>query len=395
LNLPSRIKIFDEYVNDILYLYDANGTKLQKTTRMDYVATHTTDYCGNFVYVDDQLAYILTPEGRVVVDGTTFEYQYFLKDHLGNTRITFNENGSIIQEDSYYPFGMAMAGLKYETGTDLPNQYLYNGKELQDDFGLGWYDFHARFYDPSLARTTTQDPHAENYYSESNYGFMGNNPIKNIDPTGMDWYTSTDGSATIWKEGSAEIEGYNNIGAEYTLDVGNGTNIIYNQNEAISMTETVLEEGDWETQREPKYNENGEYVGSKNKAGDEGNCFYQAGKMVENSGAISLLGTANDVNGTADQTGYMNAEVSNGNSVRVHVDYNADGNGDHWVAISSRTTDLQNNTSTYNFYDPGTVSSANGTHSSNTFSVESNSISGTTRYSGRTYTITAVRKNTP
>ncbi len=68
------------------------------------------------------------------------------------------------------------------------NKYLYNGKELQDEqlggVNLDWYDYGFRFYDPALARFTTQDPRAEKYYSWSAYNYCYNNPIKFIDPRG-------------------------------------------------------------------------------------------------------------------------------------------------------------------------------------------------------------------
>ncbi|NCB43178.1 MAG: hypothetical protein EOM59_11230 [Clostridia bacterium] len=202
LNLPQQIIIFEEFGNSILYLYDAAGRKLRKATRRDYNPTHTTDYVGSFVYMDDELQYLITSEGRVVIDGSNYEYQYFLKDHLGNTRVTFN-SGGIIQEDSYYPYGMTMSGLSEASGIDLPNKFLYNGKELQDDFGLNWYDYGARFYDAQLGRWHSIDPMAEDYFGLSPYNYVANNPLKFIDPNGMwidDYGLDKDGKIALLRE---------------------------------------------------------------------------------------------------------------------------------------------------------------------------------------------------
>ena len=280
--------------------------------------------------------------------------------------------------------------------------YLYNGKELQDEMGWEVYAFGFRYYDPVIARWNVPDPMAEepHNFSYSPYNYCINNPLLFIDPNGMDWYQSVDdegniidGGAVMWREGSDAIEGYTNIGQEYTWDLGDGVSITFDQNTPESMTETVLNEGNWETQREPISDENGNIVGSKNKEGEEGNCFYQSGQMVRNSGATSLVGTSNNINTTDRQTNYMNEQIGNGHSIMVHVDYNGDGVGDHWVAISSRTTNLLTQSSTYNFYDPGTVWQQSGTHSTNIFNGNNGAISGTTFYNGNTYTVTAVRKN--
>ncbi len=199
LNLPQQIAInSDNNANAINYLYNAMGTKLRKQTKINGITETTTDYINNFVYEDGSLKYILTPEGRAMAktDGT-FEYQYFLKvgaqrksshcgNHLGNTRVTFTQTGDVIQEDSYYPFGMAQTGFAYQSGTDYKNKYLYNGKELQDDFGLGWYDYGARFYDAELGRWHVLDKLSEhpNQIDKSPYSYTWDNPVLHDDPDG-------------------------------------------------------------------------------------------------------------------------------------------------------------------------------------------------------------------
>jgi RHS repeat-associated protein len=136
---------------------------------------------------------MMTPEGRIVNNGDdyspSFSWEYDLKDHLGNVRVVVSPAAqagyaNVLQQTHYYPFGMRMSEISTSSGTN--NRYLYNGKEMQDDFGLNMYDYGARFYDPSLGRWHSVDPLAEKYLSWSPYNYTLNNPIKYLDPDGND-----------------------------------------------------------------------------------------------------------------------------------------------------------------------------------------------------------------
>lgn len=184
LNLPNVLS--KDGNNNIKYVYDASGAKLCKETT---VAGTTTKrwYCGAMEYGDNMaLSMIHTDEGMIDVttSGTnqTFNYAYYLKDHLGNTRAVFNKDGSLLQRTDYYPFGMTANS--YSSSTD--NKYLYNGKELQQDLALDWYDYGARFYDPMIGRWHSVDPLAELYTEYSLYNYCLNNPINSYDNLGLD-----------------------------------------------------------------------------------------------------------------------------------------------------------------------------------------------------------------
>jgi RHS repeat-associated protein len=83
-----------------------------------------------------------------------------------------------------HPFGMNQEGAWGAPTNTTENRYQYNGKELNTDFGLNLYDYGARWYDSAIARWTSVDPLAEQYYAYSSYNYVLNNPVMFIDPDG-------------------------------------------------------------------------------------------------------------------------------------------------------------------------------------------------------------------
>jgi RHS repeat-associated protein len=71
-----------------------------------------------------------------------------------------------------------------QVGTE--NAYQYNGKELNEDFGLNLSDYGARWYDAALGRWWSVDPLAEKYTSMTGYHYALNNPVRFLDMFGMD-----------------------------------------------------------------------------------------------------------------------------------------------------------------------------------------------------------------
>ncbi|WP_220100743.1 RHS repeat-associated core domain-containing protein [Chitinophaga oryzae] len=97
LNLPELITVTGK--GNIQFMYDAGGNKVRKIVTDNTTGTTkvtTTDYLGGFVYENDSLRSAGHEEGRIRTvyqagQAPTFVYDYFVKDHLGNTRLVLME----------------------------------------------------------------------------------------------------------------------------------------------------------------------------------------------------------------------------------------------------------------------------------------------------------------
>ena len=230
LNLPQTITQGSTTL--ATYTYEASGTKIRNTG-----TDGTWDYVSGIVYHNNAISFITTEEGRAIPNGASYSYQYNLKDHLGNDRVSLDNNG-VLQEDEYYAFGLRNA--KYDNSNN--NRYLYNGKEIQTDL-TNQYDYGARFYDPVIARWTSVDPLAEKYRRWSTYNYGVDNPLRYIDPDGMgtkDFVAIKAANGDVnykWDarvHNDADAEKYHGKGA--TDATPGGINKVYNDENGNSIT---------------------------------------------------------------------------------------------------------------------------------------------------------------
>ncbi|MFL9485750.1 hypothetical protein ACI6Q2_23430, partial [Chitinophagaceae bacterium LWZ2-11] len=96
----------------ITYIYDATGNKLEK--RVDELPAQSnnnqekltnTTYLGSYVYENNTLQFFGHEEGRIrkvtpsaYNNNSSYVYDYFLKDHLGNTRTVLTDE---LKQDVY------------------------------------------------------------------------------------------------------------------------------------------------------------------------------------------------------------------------------------------------------------------------------------------------------
>lgn len=209
LNLPQSMT---KGTDVITMTYTADGEKLTKALTGGGA---TKSYVSGIEYSGTNLEAIYFSEGRCTPNGASaFYYEYTVKDHLGNARVSFQANGAsltTLQENHYYPFGLEMEG-SWITQVGTENLYQYNGKELNEDFGLNLHDYKKRWYDPALSRFLEIDPKASMYFPWSPYNYVLGNPILNIDPEGDTVKVSYKGQDLIYNSGKY----YNSDGSEYT-----------------------------------------------------------------------------------------------------------------------------------------------------------------------------------
>jgi RHS repeat-associated protein len=166
------------------YQYDGDGRRVKKVSASEETV---------FAY-DAAGMLVAEYSNRVEANGTL----YMTQDYLGSTRVVTNAGGAVKSRHDYLPFGEEISadadwrttGRGYVGATVRKK---FSGKERDDETGLDY--FIARFYSSEQGRFISVDPtriKLKNIIDPQDlnrYSYVANNPLKFIDPDGMEKIT--------------------------------------------------------------------------------------------------------------------------------------------------------------------------------------------------------------
>jgi RHS repeat-associated protein len=112
------------------------------------------------------------------------ETYYYLADRYGSVTHLVNGKGEVAASYAYDAFGKVKTRQR-----PIGNPFAYTGREL-DPSGL--YYYRARYYDPTLGRFLSNDlisARLDEPLQHNPYLYVRNNPLRFIDPFGLDSYT--------------------------------------------------------------------------------------------------------------------------------------------------------------------------------------------------------------
>lgn len=157
------------------YVYDGQEILFELDHNNDILTTFT----HSTLRTDDVLA----------MDKNNSSY-FYLKDHLGTVNEIIDGAGNLVQRYVYSSFGKILRledGNAQEISTPIvENFYTFTGREFDQESGLNYY--RARYYDSTLGRFLSADPHPGVVSSpvsfNSKYIYGNNDPMNRVDPMG-------------------------------------------------------------------------------------------------------------------------------------------------------------------------------------------------------------------
>jgi hypothetical protein len=187
--------------------YDAFGRIVEQSTGSTYYERWITQlgFTAVMAVASPVNAYWPAPgNGKVIIGGNGSGYGYLHPDWLGNARITSDLSGNTIDVDqAYTPYGevydiFGSTASQYEEFATLTARFAPSGSggtPIMWDTPNRELSMVGRWLSPDPAGLSAADP--TNPQSWNRYAYVLNNPLRNVDPLGLDCVSAGDGSVVI------------------------------------------------------------------------------------------------------------------------------------------------------------------------------------------------------
>lgn len=182
--------------NSVIYTYDADGRRIQKSTGVNYwygpsgAVLAETDSSGtwtNYIFFG----------GQRLARNVNGDIKYYVTDHLHSTGMFVDKagtTGAILDDNDFYPWGGIVPGVGKTTSN---NTIKFTGQYRDTDTAANLDYFGARYYSNTIGRFMSPDwaakpttvPYAKfgDPQSLNLYSYVENGPVNRVDTDGHYW----------------------------------------------------------------------------------------------------------------------------------------------------------------------------------------------------------------
>jgi RHS repeat-associated protein len=144
------------------------------------------------LFVYDASGKMVAEYSTIVTPPSEAKVSYLTNDHPGSPRVITDQNGQVVSRRDFHPFGEEIytaqrtQGLNY-AGDTVRQKFTSYERDIESNLDFA----QARYYSNQHGRFTSVDPlmasaRASNPKTWNRYTYALNNPLKYIDPDGMD-----------------------------------------------------------------------------------------------------------------------------------------------------------------------------------------------------------------
>ncbi len=185
------------------YAYDAGGRRVSRTKKDANGATldvqrylwagktsllaiydgekPASEPLAHFDYIGGRLPVCMWQDAFESIPG--YERYYLAYDQVGSLRAIFDDSGELIHRIDYDSWGNITYEWVKSSYESVLVPFGFAGGLYDRDTGLVLFGY--RNYDPEIGRWTSKDPIGLSGGTADLYAYCGNDPINNVDPTGL------------------------------------------------------------------------------------------------------------------------------------------------------------------------------------------------------------------